>query len=76
MKSIVSLYLLMKPKDELSIVKQFVILKSLQIAILAQFSLYFSILNLQEKNLNISVLSLISLGKVLIFIYLEQCNGK
>ena len=55
----------MKPKEELSMVKQLVILKSLHIAILAQFSLYFSTLNLQLKNLNISVLSEISFGKVM-----------
>lgn len=57
----------MNPKDEDSIVKQLVILKSRQMAILAQFSLYFSTLNLQEKNLNISVRSEMSLGKVRIF---------
>lgn len=57
----------MNPKDEDSIVKQLVILKSRQMAILAQFSLYFSTLNLQEKNLNISVRSEMSFGKVRIF---------
>ena len=52
-KLIVSLSLLRNPYEEVSTVKQCNILKSLQIAILAQFSLYFSILNLQLKNLNI-----------------------
>ena len=72
----VSLSLFKNPNDEFSIVKQFVMLKSLQIDNLAQFSLYFWYENLQLKNLNISVLSLISLGIVLTFIYNELCRGK
>ncbi len=74
-KSLVSLSLSKYPWKDASKVKQFMILNSLQRTTLAVFSFDFYILNLHEKNLNISVYSDISLGRTLIFKYLLSWIG-